>query len=587
MKNKTNKIVNVVILAAIAVLLFGPDGTVGRRISTAYNRWQDGQRVAAVWDELVGAPSVLGSLGADPGGVIVEFADYDCPACRLVAPTIAERAHQGDATVVVRHIASQPVGSPGPEAARAAICAERQGRFAAAHEALMTDDEWLETRDWAGLAISIGVADMTAFNACLNDESIEQHLARNQALADTLRIPGTPTYVTTQGIHIGAGGFQVAMTAVAGLRDTDVQEDASARRLDEEPLFDSSRELRPEAMALVAANAGLFLSGDRFVIVGRTDFLFVDPASGDVHIAGGKGSGPGEFNFITGTMRTHKGLAAWDLLSRRISFFSADGDFLRSRTYSPFAFQSLMATPVAIHPEGDILFRDGDGHVREATGRTWNPARYVALREDGRLRTIAMAKGNELFYRNDDGRTISEHVIFGHQTFEAVAGDLLAVAQSDTSAITILDWSGHVGSSIPMPAGTKVSPRQIRMARESAAANQDRRTALASRLLGGQQMGGSHPLPRLAMPDLPVNEMTPAIDKLFVDFDKRLWFREYRLPGQDSVTWQVWDIEHSRQLFTLRVADGPRLLDARGDMVMLCEEGALGVLRVVVKLMST
>lgn len=583
MSDKSTKIVNIAILATIAILLFNPSGVVGRWIGTTYREWQQRQRISEVWEELVAAPSVLGSPDFDPDRAIVEFADYDCPACRMVAPTVAELTQRGEATVVVRYVSSQPVGSPGPEAARAAICAERQGRFARAHEALMTDERWIEERDWTGLAATIGVADMASFNTCLSDKSTEQRLLRDQSLADTLRIPGTPTYVTMQGLHVGAGGFRGAMTAVSNIRDLGTSGSPSTRRLElePEPLFDTSRGFQPEDLGLVATNAGFFLSTDRFVVVDRTELLFVDASSRGVRIVGGEGSGPGEFNFITGAMRTHEGVAVWDLLSQRISFFSSDGELLRSTTYDPLSFRHQMAEPVAVHPRGDILFRDGNGLVTGARGRAWDPARYITMRQDGRLQAIATAKGDELFYGSGLGSSggMSERVVFGHRTFEGVVGDLLVVAQSDASTINLMDWSGSVRSSIPMPAGVRVSPQQMRMAQASHASKWDRRITLANRF---RQMGGSYPVGQPDR-DLPANEVTPAIDELFVDFDDRLWFREYRLPDQDSAVWQVWDIERPEQLFSLQVAAEDRLLDARGDRVLLRAEDAFGIPRVAVR----
>ena len=585
MSDKSNKIVNIAILATIAILLFNPSGVIGRWLGTRYSESRERQRVADVWDDLVAAHSVLGSRGGDPADLIVEFADYDCPACRMVAPTVSAFTRRGDATIVVRHIPSQPTGSSGLEAARAAICAERQGRFAPAHEALMTDDEWLETRDWAGLAVSIGVADLSAFHACLNDESTEQRLLLDKMFADTLRIPGTPTYVTRQGLHIGAGGFLAAVSTVAEISHAETEEGAPARRLGSQSIFDSARDLDPVAATLIVANAGFFLPNRHLVIVDRTEMVFVDLPSGDVRAVGGVGDGPGEFNHITGAMRTPEGVASWDLLSQRISFFSFDGEFLRSRAYDPLSFLHWMASPVAVHSEGDILFRDGDGPASRVGGRTWDPAHYVALQKDGQLRTVAVAKGNELFYRNDVARGVleSEHVIFGHRAFEGATGHLLVVAQTDTGAIEVMDWSGRVISSIPMPVATKVAPHQVRMASESVASAREQRFALANRLLARQQMGGSRALPRVAIPNLPANEVAPAIDGLFVDFDERLWFREYRFPDQDSVIWKTWDIERQHQLFTLRTAGDAQLLDAKGELVLLRGEDALGVPRVFVR----
>lgn len=69
------------------------------------------------------------------------------------------------------------------------------------------------------------------------------------------------------------------------------------------------------------------------------------------------------------------------------------------------------------------------------------------------------------------------------------------------------------------------------------------------------------------------------------DYDGRLWVRDYRLPDQDSVTWQVWDIDSDEPevLFTARMDGEDTLLDARGDLVLLRRTDELDLPRAVVR----
>lgn len=69
---------------------------------------------------------------------------------------------------------------------------------------------------------------------------------------------------------------------------------------------------------------------------------------------------------------------------------------------------------------------------------------------------------------------------------------------------------------------------------------------------------------------------------LLTDFDSRLCVRDYRLPGQDSVLWRVWDIEQEQQLFTVSLDGEDTLLDARGDLVLLRRLDAFDAHHVVV-----
>ena len=88
--------------------------------------------------------------------------------------------------------------------------------------------------------------------------------------------------------------------------------------------------------------------------------------------------------------------------------------------------------------------------------------------------------------------------------------------------------------------------------------------------------------PPLDMDRWPVNKLAPPIDLLFVDFDERLWVRDYHFTDQDSVTWRVWDMERFTPLFQVKLAADEELLDARGDVVLLRREDELDVPRAVV-----
>ena len=240
------------------------------------------------------------------------------------------------------------------------------------------------------------------------------------------------------------------------------------------------------------------------------------------------------------------------------------------------------AYPVAVHPDGRIVYRDGIyRRTRDYDGRTWNPATYVAMQDEGELQIVARAKGNEVYY----GAKRSGSVVFGHRTFEATTEDRLIVAEPDRGAIAVLDWSGGEVAEIPMPAGVRVPAAQV-VGRQLLVSRWERFEELLKRAAAsgevpytpGDQVGASHP----DLKDWPINEVAPAIDTLLTDFDARLWARDYRLPGQDSVTWRVWDIDRAQLLFTARMDGEDVLLDARGDLVLLRRVDEFDVPRAVV-----
>jgi len=84
------------------------------------------------------------------------------------------------------------------------------------------------------------------------------------------------------------------------------------------------------------------------------------------------------------------------------------------------------------------------------------------------------------------------------------------------------------------------------------------------------------------MDQWPVNEMAPPIDSVCVDFDDRRWMRDYHFSDRDSETWRAWDLEPATALFRIRLGADQRLLDARGDVVLLRRTDEFDVPRAVV-----
>lgn len=577
---RRDRVVNIAILGTLAILLLNPSGIVGSRIIAGYKGWQEERRVSRNWTELASAPSYLGPPPVLDRGVIVEFVAYDCLACQTVAPAVLEATRSQGVTVVVRHVPSERGGPASREAALAAICAERHGLFPEAHDALISDETWRNTRDWVGLGVSLGVGDPASFGTCLGEEATQSRLARDVELADILQILGTPTFVSAEALHLGAPGLASALAAA-----TSPTQHRTPRRLATESVFDSS-EYPGLSDQLLEVTAGFFTPDTGLILVDLTEIHIVDMSSNENRVLGREGEGPGEFGRITGAFRTSEGIAVWDILRRRVVSITHDGEFGHSQGYLDVPFKSFAKVrPVARQSDGSIVFRDGNGSVKvqESEGRYWSRTRYVAVGRDGGLQVVAEAQGSEMY----SGTRMNDPVVFGHRTFEAATVDRLIVAETDREAITVLDWSGRRVTRIPMPAGVSPTPDEVRMAREFEASRvQETKAWLMEATLEGRTPFSTSPevwadFPTLPS-DWPANEVAPPIDAMLTDFDGRLWVRDYPLPGQDSVTWRVWDIDRERMLFTTRMAGEDTLLDARGDLVLLHRLDAFDAPRAVV-----
>lgn len=351
-------------------------------------------------------------------------------------------------------------------------------------------------------------------------------------------------------------------------------------RLSADSLFDSS--VHPDAAVseIESIGAAYFLASGDVVIVSRYDMQFVEPSSGRSRTVGGRGSGPGESQIVMGTLRTADGVAVWDMLSRRLSLFSAAGDFIRSLAYNPLVFENTLANPVAIQSDGTILFRDQEDTRASGLGRTWDPVRYVRVRPDGAAEVVLEYEGEEQFYYRSGPEAIEPYdVVFGHTTLEGHSDNRLLVASTARDSIDVLDFAGQVVFRIPLPERMAASASQLEAARALIVEKRNRLVANAARALRRE---GEHADFGPAV-NVPSNDRAPAIDRLFTDADGRLWIRRYHFPDQDSVRWQVWSIEEVPQLeFELQVGSGDRLRDAQGDRLLVRREDELGVARILI-----
>jgi len=210
-RGRLSKITNIAILGTLLFLLLNPSGVIGSWVARQFAEKRQQQAVASLWGELTGLSDAGGETTGDGRAVVIEFLDYQCPACRAVAPRVSKAIEDGSASIVVRHLPLEAIHPLAREAAKAVICAEQQGRFRAAHEALMGDGDLVSRRDWRGMAGIAGVGDLSQFAECLEGEEADERVEGDMRMAEALGISSTPTFVTPRGIFRGTGGFEAAM----------------------------------------------------------------------------------------------------------------------------------------------------------------------------------------------------------------------------------------------------------------------------------------------------------------------------------------------------------------------------------------
>lgn len=156
------------------------------------------------------APGVAARLGPPGSIVLYEYSDYECPFCakshEANKPILASRP---DVRVVRRHFPLDDTCNPkltrpfhvgACDLARAAICAEAQGRFDEMDDALFRNQA--EKAPVQELARRLGL-DLPRFEACLTSPATEKRLADDIQAAIEAGVRGTPSYVYGGKVYPG------------------------------------------------------------------------------------------------------------------------------------------------------------------------------------------------------------------------------------------------------------------------------------------------------------------------------------------------------------------------------------------------
>lgn len=136
-----------------------------------------------------------------PAGVqtpvtILEFGDFECPACQYfetILDSIRAR-YPGSVTVLYAHfpIPRHQFALP---AVRASECAREQGRFDQMRNVLYSRQDSFGVMPWTAIAARAGVADTIEFASCVRESGPIAQLAIDTVLANQLGATATPTIV--------------------------------------------------------------------------------------------------------------------------------------------------------------------------------------------------------------------------------------------------------------------------------------------------------------------------------------------------------------------------------------------------------
>lgn len=149
------------------------------------------------------APVGAAKGAPDAPVTVVEFSDFECPACRSAHPAVAElvRKFPRDVRVVFRHF-PLPQHENALLAARAAVYAEEKGKFWPFADLAFERQASLNPATIRAIAAEVGLDPDAAWRAATADPRYSERVESDKAAGMSLGLRGTPTIYVNGRQHI-------------------------------------------------------------------------------------------------------------------------------------------------------------------------------------------------------------------------------------------------------------------------------------------------------------------------------------------------------------------------------------------------
>lgn len=136
------------------------------------------------------------------GVVLVEYGDFQCPACASYHPTLKQvkEKYQDHITFQFRHFPLEAIHKNARASARAAEAAALQGKFWEMHDYLYENQSaWQGANDplslFEGYAQTIGIPDLEKFKTDMRSSSVNAVITADLNAGRDLNANSTPTFI--------------------------------------------------------------------------------------------------------------------------------------------------------------------------------------------------------------------------------------------------------------------------------------------------------------------------------------------------------------------------------------------------------
>lgn len=148
---------------------------------------------------------------ADAPIQILEYSDFQCPACKIAQSTLTQllKQYPGKIKIVYMHF---PLDAHrwSPMAHRAAECAAREQRFWEFHDHLYAEqDQWSKKSDapieeMLSYAKESGVKDLNRFALCLGSNQTDETIYKDRDSGIGLGVRSTPSFFVNGELAVGS-----------------------------------------------------------------------------------------------------------------------------------------------------------------------------------------------------------------------------------------------------------------------------------------------------------------------------------------------------------------------------------------------
>jgi protein-disulfide isomerase len=145
---------------------------------------------------------------------ILEFSDFECPYCRAAQPALKRIMERWPGRVrrVFKHFPLEQ-HPRAMTAARASVCADRQGGFWALHDRIFANPGALDETFLRSAAADAGL-NVGDFDGCMRSAEVAEHVRKDVLVGRLAGVSGTPSFFINGQPVSGAAGLEAAVEQI-------------------------------------------------------------------------------------------------------------------------------------------------------------------------------------------------------------------------------------------------------------------------------------------------------------------------------------------------------------------------------------